>query len=81
MAVILTLRSKVDDSETYFLSGTGFQSVKADATTYATKELALPDGMTQREAMGPPALLVIVDQASGEQHAVPNFDVGPGGTP
>jgi hypothetical protein len=70
VACILILR-KSDGTETYYLSGTGFQAVRASATTYSTKEASLVDGETQREALGPGALLAVQDQSTGEIHPIP----------
>jgi hypothetical protein len=70
MACVLILTGE-DDSQAYYVAGTGFQPSAASATTYATKEGAMGDGVTQREAVGRTAILTVKDLVSGEEHAVP----------
>jgi Bacterial Ig-like domain (group 2) len=64
-------------TETYFESGTGFQSSLGSATTYATKEASMIDAVTQREAFGAGALLVVKDSVSGTEFAAPNLTPSP----
>jgi hypothetical protein len=57
----------------YYVTGTGFQPVLGTGTTYSTKEAALQDAVTQREALGNAAILQILDLVTGATHDVPNF--------
>lgn len=70
MACILVNRLP-DDSEQYWLNGTGWQSAAGSATTYSSKEASMVDGETQREALGPGARIIVKDQVTGEEHAIP----------
>jgi hypothetical protein len=63
--------------ETYFESGTGFQSAIDSATTYASKEATMVDAITQKEAFGQGARIVIKDQVSGAEFAVPALCTSP----
>jgi hypothetical protein len=78
MGCILVLRDPNPvNADLYYLSGTGWQSVKASATSYSTKEASMVDGITQREALGPGARLSVDDQVTGETHPIPVLDQGP----
>jgi trimeric autotransporter adhesin len=64
-------------TEQYFESGTGFQSTIGSATTYATKEATMIDAVTQKEAFGPGARIIIKDLVSGKEFAAPVLSASP----
>jgi hypothetical protein len=76
MAWVLVYRSQQLNDQ-YYESGTGFQTVPGSATTYSTKEATLIDAVTQREALGQGARLVIKDLVSGVEFAAPSLSLSP----
>jgi Bacterial Ig-like domain (group 2) len=73
----ILIQRMADQTETYFESGTGWVSDVTLATAYSTKEASLPDGVTQREALGQGARVVIKDKVSGTEFAVPQLKAEP----
>jgi hypothetical protein len=72
MACVLILRSQhVGVPDNYYLEGTGWQSLESAASSYASKEASLVDGETQRELLGPGALLLCRDLVAGVEYPIP----------
>jgi hypothetical protein len=69
----LSTTNPVEDLESYYLSGTGFVTAEISATLYDSKELAMPDAVIQREALGPGARLLVKDVISGSEWVVPDL--------
>ena len=70
MSALLILRQK-DDTEQYYLSGTGWVGTRDAATAYPTIGAAMPDAQALRDAPGSLPFLVVKDMSTGTEYRAP----------